>query len=113
MPEVPSGPLEGLGSNADISTIVSALNAALCFMEHMSSVEREIIEKKGWNFDTMVALLDLTQRMHRIPFGGETSTWYDVQPLTKTSKGKERETTPALKESVLSWLGDSLVEGEF
>ena len=113
LPEVPSGPLEGLGSNENISTIVSALNAALCFVEHMSSVEREIMEKEGWNFDTTVALLDLTQRMRRIPFGGETSTRYDVQPSTKSSKGKERETTPAPKESVLSWLGDSSVEGEF
>lgn len=123
--EAPSGPLEAQGSNPDMATIISALNAVLGYLEHLSGVEKEIVEKEGWNFDATTALLDLTKRMGRIPFGGGTSTQFDVQPSTESSKGKERETTPTLdsgtrrsiynldpKESVGSWLGQSSVEGE-
>ena len=123
LPATPSNPSEAQGTIPEMATIVSALNTALTYLERMSGVEKEIIDKEGWNFDTTVALLDLTKKMGQIPFGGGSSSQFQGQPSAKSSKGKERETFDGHTQRAVtdvaphdyfgSWLGQSPLQGEF
>jgi hypothetical protein len=107
---------------------INGLTGVIAFLEHMVAVESEVVESEAWNYETSVQLIELGKRFRRIPFGGETSKLFDINPsfasfsaaaaaAASKGKGKERETPTSRpksrtifnlhpKESMDSWLGN-------
>ena len=78
-----------VSDNLHDHTLFSQLTSSQIMVQQLLVLEAEVVKCKSWNFDASAKLIEVADKMGRIPFG-TASEIFNLQPTMTSPKGKER-----------------------